>query len=224
MKAVGNVRMISRFDYQPDICKDYKETGYCGYGDSCIFMHDRSDYKSGWQMERDWEEEQKKKKAEKELENFLAEDDEYEYEEYDADGQPKKKSKPATSTEDDKLPFACLICRKEFVNPIVTKCNHYFCEACALKHHRSSPKCFACGAATNGVFSVAKVLVARLAEKKRRVEELEEERKQMMKESGILIEGEEEEGEGNRNVAPLPPQGTLDSDDYTDGSDDDDDD
>lgn len=27
--------MISRFDYQPDICKDYKETGRCGYGDSC---------------------------------------------------------------------------------------------------------------------------------------------------------------------------------------------
>ena len=31
----SNVRMISRFDYQPDVCKDYKETGRCGYGDSC---------------------------------------------------------------------------------------------------------------------------------------------------------------------------------------------
>jgi hypothetical protein len=26
-------------------CKDYKETGRCGYGDSCKFMHDRGDYK-----------------------------------------------------------------------------------------------------------------------------------------------------------------------------------
>jgi hypothetical protein len=45
-------------DYQPDICKDYKETGYCGFGDSCKFMHDRGDYKSGWQLEREWKEEQ----------------------------------------------------------------------------------------------------------------------------------------------------------------------
>jgi hypothetical protein len=43
---------IFRFDYQPDICKDYKETGFCSYGDSCKFMHDRGDYKSGWELER----------------------------------------------------------------------------------------------------------------------------------------------------------------------------
>lgn len=36
-------------DYQPDVCKDYKETGFCGFGDSCKFLHDRSDYKHGWQ-------------------------------------------------------------------------------------------------------------------------------------------------------------------------------
>jgi hypothetical protein len=41
-----------RFDYQPDICKDYKETGFCSYGDSCKFLHDRGDYKSGWELER----------------------------------------------------------------------------------------------------------------------------------------------------------------------------
>eukprot|EP01126_Amoeba_proteus_P016158 TRINITY_DN1741_c0_g1_i7.p1 TRINITY_DN1741_c0_g1~~TRINITY_DN1741_c0_g1_i7.p1 ORF type:complete len:155 (-),score=31.54 TRINITY_DN1741_c0_g1_i7:595-1059(-) len=37
----SNVRISCRFDYQPDICKDWKETGYCGYGDSCKFLHDR---------------------------------------------------------------------------------------------------------------------------------------------------------------------------------------
>jgi hypothetical protein len=31
-KASGNIRISCRFDYQPDICKDYKETGFCGYG------------------------------------------------------------------------------------------------------------------------------------------------------------------------------------------------
>lgn len=36
-----------------DLCpQDYKETGYCGYGDACKFIHDRGDYKSGWELER----------------------------------------------------------------------------------------------------------------------------------------------------------------------------
>lgn len=30
LRASTNVRMTVRIDYQPDICKDYKETGYCG--------------------------------------------------------------------------------------------------------------------------------------------------------------------------------------------------
>ena len=30
--------------------------GYCGFGDSCKFLHDRSDYKHGWQIEREWNE------------------------------------------------------------------------------------------------------------------------------------------------------------------------
>jgi len=38
-----HIRVSAMFDYQPDICKDYKKTGYCGYGDSCKFMHDRGD-------------------------------------------------------------------------------------------------------------------------------------------------------------------------------------
>lgn len=35
-KVSAFIRVASRFDYQPDICKDYKETGYCGFGDSCF--------------------------------------------------------------------------------------------------------------------------------------------------------------------------------------------
>ncbi|KAK2970001.1 hypothetical protein RJ640_008341 [Escallonia rubra] len=31
-----------RVDYQPDICKDYKRAGHCGYGLSCKFLHDRT--------------------------------------------------------------------------------------------------------------------------------------------------------------------------------------
>ncbi|KAK7854465.1 zinc finger ccch domain-containing protein 1 [Quercus suber] len=60
LRASAHIRVSARFDYQPDICKDYKETGYCGYGDSCKFMHDRGDYKSGWQMEKEWDESREK--------------------------------------------------------------------------------------------------------------------------------------------------------------------
>ena len=62
MRAPSFLRATSRFDYKPDICKDYKETGFCGFGDSCIFLHDRSDYKSGWQIEKEWEAKQAAKK------------------------------------------------------------------------------------------------------------------------------------------------------------------
>lgn len=32
VKGSVNVRVSGRFDFQPDICKDYYETGFCGYG------------------------------------------------------------------------------------------------------------------------------------------------------------------------------------------------
>ncbi|CAF1235669.1 unnamed protein product [Adineta steineri] len=56
IRAPAHLRVSVRWDYQPDICKDYKETGYCGFGDSCKFLHDRSDYKHGWQLEKEWNE------------------------------------------------------------------------------------------------------------------------------------------------------------------------
>lgn len=41
-------------DYQPDVCKDFKQTGYCGYGDSCKFLHSRDDFKAGWSLNYEW--------------------------------------------------------------------------------------------------------------------------------------------------------------------------
>lgn len=32
IRASANIRATVRWDYQPDICKDYKETGFCGFG------------------------------------------------------------------------------------------------------------------------------------------------------------------------------------------------
>jgi len=119
LRASAHIRMSVRFDYQPDICKDYKETGFCGYGDACKFMHDRGDYKSGWQLEREWDDKEKKRKE------ALAMGMVREVEGEGGEGED--------SEEEDELPFACFICREPFVDPVVTKCQHYFCEHCALK-------------------------------------------------------------------------------------------
>ncbi len=37
--------------------------GFCGYGDSCKFMHDRGDYKAGWQIEKEYQENEKRKEV-----------------------------------------------------------------------------------------------------------------------------------------------------------------
>ncbi|KAL0464901.1 UNVERIFIED_CONTAM: Zinc finger CCCH domain-containing protein 1 [Sesamum latifolium] len=83
LRASAHIRVSARFDYQPDICKDYKETGYVL-----------------------WE---------------------------------------------------------PFVDPVVTKCKHYFCEHCALKHHARNKKCFVCNQPTNGIFNTAFEIRKRMA-------------------------------------------------------------
>ena len=63
------------------------------YVDSCKFLHDRSDYKFGWQLERD-----ERKKGIEEA------DDKYEI-----------------HSDEEELPFKCFICRESFTSPVVTK-------------------------------------------------------------------------------------------------------
>ncbi|KAK3711231.1 RNA-splicing factor [Vermiconidia calcicola] len=163
MKAVGpvkaptNVRMITVTDFAPDVCKDYKQTGFCGFGDSCKFLHAREDYKQGWQLDKEWEKAGKK---------------------------DKKPGTTATNNEDDGLdeeekllesiPFACIICKEPYKQPVVvTKCGHYFCERCAMTRYMQEKKraCANCGKDTNGTFSVARKLDALLAKKRKRIEE-----------------------------------------------------
>lgn len=154
LKASSNVRTITVTDFAPDVCKDYKQTGFCGFGDNCKFLHAREDYKQGWQLDRDWEVNTKGKKV--------------------SGTTVASANRTGQSTQDDEddeallesIPFACIICKKSYTNPIITKCGHYFCEACALKRYRKDPSCAACGSGTGGVFNTAKKL-NRLLERKR---------------------------------------------------------
>lgn len=108
VRATANLRVTCRFDYKPDLCKDYNETGFCGFGDSCIFLHDRTEHKSSYQLEQEWEADQKRKQLEKDNAESLV------------TAKTTAKSKPTD----------CSVCRGAFVNPVKTKCDHYFCEKC----------------------------------------------------------------------------------------------
>ncbi|ETV92585.1 hypothetical protein, variant 1 [Aphanomyces invadans] len=148
IRAQTWARSICRFDYAPDICKDYKETGFCGYGDNCKFLHDRGDYKSGWQIDKEWNEKERKKA--RALQDRDGKDD-------DDDGESDD-DKYVIKSDDDDEQFACTICRNPFTNAVETICGHFFCEKCALKRYKKTSLCFNCRKQTNGVFNVAKGL------------------------------------------------------------------
>lgn len=165
VKAPTFLRVTSRFDYQPDICKDYKETGFCGFGDSCKFLHDRGDYKSGWQLEREWDSQQAKKKQR--LEESIAAFGEQELgKDDDGDDADDDDNKYAIDSDEEDMPFACFICREDFKNPVVTLCGHYFCGDCALNSSKKSGnKCAVCNKQTFGVFNRAHKLLKKIASK-----------------------------------------------------------
>jgi RING finger protein 113A len=161
VRASSHIRVTARFDYQPDLCKDYKETGYCGYGDACKFMHDRGDYKTGWQLEREWDESEKQKAEDRQR------------------GNKQDDKQPTAEEDEDDLPFACFVCRQPFTHPVVTKCKHYFCEKCALQNHAKTKKCFVCNEPTGGIFNMpGKQILAKLEAKKKRFLEQQQEQEQ----------------------------------------------
>ena len=104
IRAPTNIRTTVRWDYEPDTCKDWRETGICGFGLSCKFAHDRGDYKFGWQLERDFEEKQRAREYGEEIEEE-SDDDKY----------------VINSSDEEALPRKCPLCRKSFTSPVVTR-------------------------------------------------------------------------------------------------------
>ena len=37
------IKLTIRVDYKSGICKDFRDTGFYGFEDNCLFLHDRSD-------------------------------------------------------------------------------------------------------------------------------------------------------------------------------------
>ncbi|UJR22434.1 hypothetical protein I4U23_025494 [Adineta vaga] len=174
IRAPAHLRVSVRWDYQPDICKDYKETGYCGFGDSCKFLHDRSDYKHGWQLEREWNE-QSYGAVDNNSQRYLVGDKAPDHTNrsaawsaFSSGNQNAAHGHDVGSDDDneeqteDGLPIKCPVCREAFKEPVVTKCRHYLCETCALSQYRINPGCPVCHAPTGGAFKPAKEIVAKL--------------------------------------------------------------
>lgn len=70
IQQAANLRNTILTDFQPDVCKDFKQTGYCGYGDSCKFLHSRDDFKAGWTLATDWKIDEQKEETKKEAVPF----------------------------------------------------------------------------------------------------------------------------------------------------------
>ena len=151
-------------------------------GDSCKFLHAREDYKQGWELDKDWE--IGTKGGKKNTQGRVV-----------ASANRNRYGTAGDDEEDDALlesiPFACIICEKPYTNPIVTKCGHYFCEACALQRYRKKPDCAACGAGTGGVFNVAKKLKTLLERKRERARK----RREKAIENGEEVSGDEDQEE-----------------------------
>jgi RING finger protein 113A len=145
--ASAYARVATVMDYAMPICKDWKERGVCGYGDNCIYLHDRTDYKSGWQLDRDYEEALKKKEGaggDGATAND-ADDDKGEYyigsdDEGGAGGEAQ-----------------CPICKNALEAPVEAKCGHRFCAKCVRKRvAKGKLNCAQCGQPTNGIFNAVK--------------------------------------------------------------------
>ncbi|EFY88595.1 pre-mRNA splicing factor cwc24 [Metarhizium acridum CQMa 102] len=175
IKAPTNIRTITVTDFAPDVCKDYKKTGFCGFGSNC-----REDYKHGWQLDREWDTVTKGKKSLGGTVVASAKRDKTDGDDDDDDND---------DTLLQNIPFVCIICEESYKSPIITRCGHYFCEPCALKRYRKDPTCAACGAATNGVFNSGKRL-NKLLDKKR---EREAQRRQAALEAGEEVSDQEDE-------------------------------
>lgn len=184
-RGVSNVRSTLRVEYigtsgEGGICKDYKEAGYCGFGDSCKFLHDRSDYKPSYILEKEWEEKQraieekKRKRWERSLQKKATA-------EGGAAGSDESGGSSSESADGDALPTSCPSCNSRWEEcqgtPMQTVCGHHFCEECALAGFAKSPKCMTCGAPTNGIFNACEALEQKLKQRK----ELKAERRRAKK-------------------------------------------
>ncbi|XBW36617.1 hypothetical protein QEN19_002189 [Hanseniaspora menglaensis] len=128
-ESINEKEKIIYMDYEPLLCKEYKLKGYCGYGDTCKFIHSRDDYINDRKLVRKhW-----KKNLEKtEIDN-------------------NEKTESILPTDE------CFICKKDFKNIpdqkfVQLQCDHVFCTSCEINFlKKGDTKCAKCGKESKGI-------------------------------------------------------------------------
>jgi RING finger protein 113A len=157
---VAKFGVQSTMDHKADLCKDYFQFGFCRWGDECIFVHDRSEWKSGNQLDQEYQKSVAQGKLDEENIKILK------------------------VPEEDKLPLLCSLCGKDFpklddfnidkkssldtsgslpadtqtrLNGMVhTVCKHFFHKNCAMQRFaQGNHSCEICGTETKGRFTPA---------------------------------------------------------------------
>mmetsp|Transcript_10186 Transcript_10186/g.37877 ORF Transcript_10186/g.37877 Transcript_10186/m.37877 type:complete len:314 (-) Transcript_10186:2138-3079(-) len=167
-RAHLHIRSTATFDFG-GICKDYKESGWCSFGDDCIYAHVREDYMEGYEQDRAWEKSMKEKKE-------------------------AKNSAPKNLEENlDAVPQECSLCEQPFKNPVKTLCNHIFCKDCFLKHYKGGRRtaCPTCKEDTHGILNSAEELVKKAQERRDRISKQRAEARE-------LAEGADKRGQDER--------------------------
>lgn len=54
-----NIKVFTVTDLQPDVCKEFFKNGFCGYGDTCKFLHIRDELVQKVPIEKRWKVEKK---------------------------------------------------------------------------------------------------------------------------------------------------------------------
>lgn len=145
--SINSKKDEERIDYARGLCKDFHETGYCVFGDECIFMHDRTTWMDGEdQLSAEWNEQKRRNLGLESLRNNKRPKEQ-------ESKLPEAKIKDAKVT--DSSDSVCSGCGENLKGPILmaSGCKHEFCQACGLKNSKS---CVKCGHAINGKFSILK--------------------------------------------------------------------